>query len=298
MKPLAIVSAADARYYPLLCELIASIKAVPQGRTADVCLINAGMTAEQTTSLTQQGCVVRDADWPAALDSARVQGREFLKGCVCRPFIPQIFPGYETYIWLDGDTWVQDGAALDLLIAGAGRRGFAVVPQVDRAYGKAMRLSWLGPLPWRPRSFYYSNARKAFSGKIARQLFPYPTVNAGVFAMEGTAPHWKRWQELISQALVRGNPFTAEQLSMGAMIYLDRMPAEFLPAWCNWLCATPPAWDEQKKLFVEPYLPHHPIGIMHLSGLDEMRLDPILTQETETTAGRKLNLSYRYAARA
>ena len=97
---------------------------------------------------------------------------------------------------MDADTWLQDWTAAELLIQGAEKSGLAIVPQTDRAYGKSMRLKWLGPFPWKARSFYYSNARKAFGGKTARRLFPYATVNAGVFAMSGNTPHWERWQKL------------------------------------------------------------------------------------------------------
>jgi len=30
-----------------------------------------------------------------------------MKAQVCRPFIPQIFPGYRCYLYLDSDCWVQ-----------------------------------------------------------------------------------------------------------------------------------------------------------------------------------------------
>ena len=41
---------------------------------------------------------------------------------------------------------------------------------------------------------------------------------------------------------------------------------EILPAWCNWACHYAlPKWDEDAGLLVEPYLPHTPIGIMHLT---------------------------------
>ena len=159
-----------------------------------------------------------------------------------------------------------------------------------------MRLSWLGPIPVRPRSFYYSNARKAFDGKTARRLFPFPTINAGVFAMRGDAPHWARWQELIKQALERGNIFTAEQLTLGMLIYLDGMPAERLPAVCNWLCDTKPLYDPVHKRFIEPYLPHLPIGILHLSGYDSMRVDKGVLTDIKFPDGSVHPMSLRFPA--
>jgi len=293
---IALITSADDTYTPLLNELLASLRQHSLFRhvISKVGIINAGLSLETITALEAQGHVVVDGLWPIPVPESRIQGRTFLKACVSRPFIPELFPDYDCYIWLDADTWVQDWTAIDLLIRGAYQSGLAVIPQVDRAYGKSMRLGWAGPFPWRPRSFYYSNAKKAFDGKTARALFPHPTINAGVFAMMRTAPHWARWQELIKQALVRGNPFTAEQLTLGMLIWLERYPAEFLPATCNWLVENTPKFDMAQKRFTEPFLPHHPIGIMHLSGLDKMRIDPSETIEVTRLDGSKAMQSLRF----
>ena len=297
---ICLITSADQRYTPLLRELLASIHAHPQaGRTfAGIGIIDAGLAPETRRELQQGGCLVADGIWPVELSEKRIGGREFLKACVSRPFIPQLFPGFDMYIWLDADTWVQDWSAIDLLIAGAMKSGLAVVPQVDRAYGKTMRLGWLGPLPFRPRSFYYSNARKCFGGKIARKLFPFPTINAGVFAMRADAPHWGRWQDLIRQALSkpRANIFTAEQLTMGMLIYLEGYTAERLPSLCNWLADTKPLFDPVQGRFIEPYLPHQPIGIIHLSGYDSMRVDPGVTTDIKCLDGTVQPMSLRFLA--
>jgi len=297
MNKVAIVTSADAKYFPLLSELLASIMRHRQARDLSaICVIDSGLTPDQRQILAERGYTISDGLWPIPLSEKRINGRAFLKACVSRPFIPQLFPGHDVYVWLDADTWVQEWGAIDMLVAGALKTGLAVVPQVDRAYGKTMRLSWFGPIPYRPRSFYYSNARKSFGGKIARKLFPFPTINAGVFAMAREAPHWLRWQDLIKRALVKGNIFTAEQLTMGMMIYLDQFPAERLPSLCNWLCDTSPMFDANAGRFVEPNLPHQPVGILHLTGLDAMRADKNVLTPIKRTDGVVQDMTLRFAA--
>lgn len=295
MTKTAIITSADAKYYPLLRELISSIKQHPESDNYTIGIINAGLTETQLNELRAIDCQIAEGIWPIPLSKSRINGREFLKACVSRPFIPQLFPGFDVYVWLDADTWIQHWSAILLLVEGAMKSGLAIVPQVDRAYGKTMRISWLGPIPYRPRSFYYSNARKAFNFKTARMLFPYPTINAGVFAMRANAPHWARWQELIKKALVKGNIFTAEQLTLGMMVYLDNYPAERLPSLCNWLCDTKPHYDPLRKVFIEPNLPSQPIGILHLSGYDEMRLNKDVKTEVKHTDGTVHQMSLRYS---
>lgn len=296
MTKIAFVTGANDAYFPMLMELIHSIRKTVVGKIEayDICVMDTGLTPDQRIIIEENAERVIAPDWPCYIPESRIRGRDYLKSCVCRPFINQIFDGYDTYIWLDGDTWVQDWDAIDLLIRGAEKSKLAICPQADRAYGKAMRLKWLGPLPWKARSFYYSNGKKAFGGKVARTLFPYSALNVGVFSMAGDAPHWARWQELILKALKKGKVFTAEQLTMGMMVYMDGYSAEFLPAYCNWLCDTQPVFDEERGIFTEPYLPHHPIGVMHLSGYDKMRLDRSVKVVTKTTDDKAMDLCYRY----
>lgn len=292
---IALVSGGDKKYFPMLLEWVHSIKsAMPETQQIDICILDAGLTQHQKESLQRITTSVKSPEWPTHTNTARIRGREFLKACAARPFIRELFPNYDVYVWLDGDTWVQDWYAVDLLIQGALKSGLAICPQADRAYGKSMRLKWLGAMPFKPRSFYYSNAKRAFGGKTARALFPYTTLNAGVFALAANAPHWDRWQSLIMQALKKGKIFTAEQLTLGMMVYLENFSAEFLPAWCNWLLTTKPVWNEEYGIFVEPYLPHTPISIMHLSGCDAMRTDRSIQENIKDTNGNTVAKSYRY----
>ena len=49
-------------------------------------------------------------------------------------------------------------------------------------------------------------------------------------------------------------------------VYIDELETEFLPLNCNWIASNLlPKFDEMKNIFVEPYLPNHKIGIMHLA---------------------------------
>lgn len=299
MKKILFVSGADNKYKPLLDELISSIqdclaKKADIGYSPCFGVIDAGLSSDDVAELKSRNIEVAKGLWPTPEAQKRAGGKQFLKACVSRPFIPELFPDYDLYIWLDADTWVQDYFAIDWLIKAAEKKGLAATPQVDRNWGKTMRLKWLGSLPFKPRSFYYSNARIAFGGAIARQLFPFPTVNVGVFAMTADAPHWSKWQNLIKKALKKGKVFTAEQLTMGMLIWLEKCDVEFLPAICNWLCENKPLWDEQRQIFVEPSMPYHPIGVMHLSGYDQMRLNPEIKTEVSTINGQCIKMSLRF----
>ena len=83
-------------------------------------------------------------------------------------------------------------------------------------------------------------------------------------------------------------------------MYDKNVDVEFLPLYCNWIASNIlPKYDNQKKTFVEPYLPNYKIGIMHLAaGIwiknKDMRLDKSLKINLKTTSGAEINTSLRY----
>ena len=288
------VSGCDANYYPMLLEWVHSVRRFEQAAEFDICIMDTGLLPQQVQHLSTVVDKIVKPDWPCDLPVDKIHGKDFLKSCVCRPFIPQIFPGYDLYMWMDADTWVQDWRAIDLFMQGAARKKITLTGQVDRAYPKAARIKWLGRWPWKVRNFYFTNALKAFDFKTAKHLLSQHVLLAGTFAMHVDAPHWSRWQALVIHAMRRGNVFTAEQTSLGKLCYLEGYPFEILPGWTHWLCEFKPLWDAQDERFIEPYLPHEPIGILHVSGYDDMRLDRNVLTDFVTADGERVEKSYRY----
>ncbi|MCM2344647.1 MAG: hypothetical protein NDJ24_08805 [Alphaproteobacteria bacterium] len=293
-EKIAFISSADSNYYPLLREWIHSIRCFRESKDIDICIMDAGLTEEQIERLTPYAVKIIKPDWPFPVPAHKVKGKEYLKACIARPFIPHLFPGYDLYFWMDSDTWVQNWEAVDLFIQGGRRMKITLTGQADRAYPRQLRVKWLGNIPLKIRGFYANNIGKAFGKKLARQMLPYHVLLAGAFCLHRDAPHWQRWQELVRQACRKGKIFTAEQASLGVLCYRENYAFELLPAWCHWLCEFPALWDEENRKFVEPFLPHKPIGILHLSGVDEMREDRSAGMNFKTLGGEELYMSYRY----
>lgn len=296
MAKVLICSGCDHNYFPMLREMIHSIRRFPEAIGFEFAVLDTGLTDEDRAWLRENVDYIHAPDWPCPLPIWKTKGREYLKSCVCRPWLNTYFPGHDVYMWLDPDAWVQQWEGVDLFLQGADRGKISVTGQVDRSYPRAIRIKWLGPIPLKLRGFYFSNAKKAFGLETAKRLYPYHVLLAGTFALRGDARHWSRWQEIVLSALKKGKVFTAEQLSLGILCYLENYPFEILPAWCHWLCEFLPPLDEDKKLFVEPYLPHHPISILHISGFDELRKNRAIQIELPTLSGQKIQGSIRYPA--
>jgi hypothetical protein len=275
-----IVSGADRGYFPLLRDTVLSIQA--QRPQASIGILDVGLEPEQQQWLAARVAhLVRpgwDIDFPQ-----RDHTPESRKAQFARPFLPRHFPGYDTYLWIDADAWLQDWRAIELYGTAAGRDKLAITPEIDRAYKRHYK---------RPKLFgttlAWKNYREAFGWRAADRLGRNPMVNCGVFALHRDAPHWQAWARIIAQVARRTRFFYVEQTALNYVIFAEHLAVNFLPAYCNWMPGdAAPAFDAARGLFVEPYAPHEVIGIMHLAGPDQktqvFRLNCLDGGEVETS---------------
>jgi len=259
---LIIVTGADAGYFPLVQDTVLSVRALDP--CVAIGVLDLGLAADQLAWLGGQTAHVVQPGWDVEFPG-RARTPNAFKAQVARPFLPRHFPGYEMYLWLDADAWVQRREAIELYRAAAGRDRLAITIEIDRAYKRHYkRPKFLGlTLPWK-------TYREAFGWRVADRLGRNPMLNCGVFALHRDAPHWAAWQRLIGQVLQRTRFFYVDQISLNYAVFAEHLAAELLPASCNWLAGdAAPAFDSGSGLFVEPYMPHGPIGVMHLAGTEQ-----------------------------
>ena len=87
MKENAIISLADSNYYELLNELIDSIKQFNHSEKVAICILDAGLTEEQTTLLKNKVDEIKKAEWDIEVPQSKVKGKEWLKSQVSRAFL-------------------------------------------------------------------------------------------------------------------------------------------------------------------------------------------------------------------
>ena len=135
---------------------------------------------------------------------------------------------------------------------------------------------------------------------IASKIPFAPHINIGVFSLEKDSKCWNVWQEILKKALSSGEIFGSEGLAINIAVYDKNVDVEFLPLYCNWIASNVlPKYDVEKKTFVEPYLPHNKIGIMHLaagiwSGNKDMRVNKDIKIKIKTTTDKEVNKSLRF----
>ena len=298
MKENVIVSLADSNYFELLNELIDSIKRFDESKNVAICILDAGLTEDQKLKLSQKVDDIKSAEWDIKVPAFKVMGKEWLKSQVSRAFLPKYFPGYEKYLWIDADAWVNKWEALDLYFKGSNANKLAISTSADRSYGRVLRADWLIGSIAKVKSQNYKHAKSSgFSETVARKIALMPHLNIGVFCLNADAPHWVVWQKNLKQALSSGKIFGSEQVAMNIAIYVDDLEIEILPAYCNWTLIYRLKFDTVNNTFVEPYLPNHEIGIIHLAGKtsDVVRFNKNHLSEIKTLEGKIIKKSLRFS---
>ena len=301
MKKNTIVTLADANYFPLLEELIDSIKSFKESNQTAICILDAGLLQEQKEKLKNKVDQIKSAEWDIEVSSFKVKGKEWLKSQVSRAFLPKYFPEYEKYLWIDCDAWVNDWNCLELYFKACDNGKLGITQTIGPGYKITSKVNWLFGKLAIIKSQNFKHAIKSKIGYAkARKLAFAPHINIGVFSLEKSSKAWEIWQNNLSTTLKAGNIFGSEGLAINMSVYIDGIETEFLPLNCNWLTSNLlPKFDGYNETFVEPYLPHYKIGIMHLAagiwknGID-MRVDKSIMIEIETLDNKRIIKSLRY----
>ena len=286
-----IVSSSDENYSHLLKELYSSTLNL---NVYDFAVLDCGLSEDSKDFFKQKNIQILECKWDIDVPSYKVRGREYLKAQFSRFFLDLYFPGYENYIWMDSDTWIACPNTFDYYIQGSNQRGFAITPQVDRASPKLVNIKWFMNIPSKINSINFKNISKSISKDLAKKYAGHYTLNAGCFAYNKKYDGMKIIKKNLNTASRKGRLFGSDQVALAISLFEDNLDFELLPSYCNWLCEHHmPKFSLDKNTFVEPYIPNHNIGVMHLAGLDEDRSGNVF-HKISTTDKKIIEKSLRY----
>ena len=299
MKKNVIVSLADANYFQLLEELIDSVKRFKESEKTAICILDAGLTQEQKEKLSKKVDEIKLAEWDIEVPDNKVKGREWLKSQVSRAFLPKYFPNYEKYLWIDCDAWVNDWNSIELYFKACDNGKLGITQTMGPGYKITSKVSWLFGKVAIIKSQNFKHAVKSGIGyNKARKLAFAPHINIGVFSLEKHSEGWEIWQNNLSKTLKAGNIFGSEGLAINMSVYIDDLPVEILPAYCNWtnIGFGGIKFDKKKETLVEPYLPNHEIGIVHFAGKhnDKIRNNKNFFSKIECVDGEIIEKKLRF----
>lgn len=258
MSRVVLVTGSDSRYFPLMREMILSVRNKHEGRDVDIGVLDCGLATEEVIWCRAQGARVVEPGWDVTF-GAGLSVHPSFRAMTARPHLKRYFPGYDVYVWLDADVWVQDWSALALVIEATRLGDIAIVPEMHRSYRNFRDGR---------DDFEAANGAAyaaAYGEEMARRLIRRPLNNAGVFAMTAQSPAWDVWAAALADAAQRSTNMI-DQIALNAAIHDGCIREVRLPATCNWIAhLSTPAWHVEKQAFVEPDPPYERIGILHLT---------------------------------
>ncbi|QHC34687.1 glycosyl transferase [Komagataeibacter xylinus] len=286
-----IVTGCDHTYFELTAELITSIR---NHTDTTIGVIDCGMTAQQRTVLHGLGVRVLAPHIPDYAPRRALAEKPSLAINISKLWLDQILPDFDLILWLDADTWVQDGQALERLFAAAMNQTIAIVPEIGAKWADLLGVRWICPGWMQIRSFLYKNATRArLPFAIRRRIGAKPLLNAGVFCLHRHAPIWpvlRKWQAQILPR--RHMAFTQDQLCIALAVYIDGQGVTFLDNSHNYL--GPWLLDETTGTLANLFFPHAPVGIVHMASQKAIRskLENTLTIRTVQGGQAAVNLRY------
>jgi hypothetical protein len=301
MNKNTIITLADSNYYHMLQELIDSIKKHPESKNISICVLDAGLTEEQIINIEKKVYKIKKANWDIEVPKYKTIGKEWLKSQISRAFLPDYFPEFEKYLWIDCDAWVQDWSCVDLYFKACENGKLGITQTMGPGYRIMSKVKWLVGNLALIKSQNYKHAKSSgIQNSDAKKIAFAPHLNIGVFSLDKDSLCWKVWQRNLKKTLSKGKVFGSEGLAINLSVYVDNVSTEFLPLNCNWIASNLlPKYDTEKELFVEPNLPNYQIGIMHLAAgiwIDgkDMRLNKDLNIDIETIKGDRVTKSLRF----
>ena len=87
--------------------------------------------------------LVKKANWDIEVPSYKVAGKEWLKSQVSRAFLPNYFPEFDKYLWIDCDAWVNDWKSVELYFKACDNGKLGITQTLGPGYKIMSKVKWL-----------------------------------------------------------------------------------------------------------------------------------------------------------
>jgi len=253
-----IISGADDLFFDLLFDLISSLNQFNHKLSDSIGILDFGLSRTNLDKLSGLvDFVVKPT--PEFMIDTGLRVNSYLAARFSRPFLPQYFPNYDAYLWLDADTWVQNPFAINLLFNAAQKNAIGIVSESDQTSNASNVNANVEQWILNKLSNFYPD-----DGIALYRSNPY--YNSGVFALRGDMPHWSLWKKYYKAGIDNAKETYSDQTALNYALWKESLPIHILPSVCNWCChLVKPKFSLQNKKFCDPNKPHHEIGIMHLT---------------------------------
>jgi hypothetical protein len=253
------VLASDAKFFHQANAAIGTIRRFSAAFRPSIKFVAIDLQRDQLRFLERQGVdILTELDsFPCFCGAPR-----WAVALTCRPYLPEVFPGYECYIWVDSDIRFLDEEGFGFLATHGGDREVSIVAshETDPAY-------CINSDPLKAGIYHRQKNQRlvnAFGSEIAEYLEFYNMYNAGLFSARGDSPVWARYKRNLEKTLSREFSPMSEQDALNVAIIEVGSP---LPAPCtmNWLCSLAMPRRNGDGSWHTPDLDSRRVSVAHLT---------------------------------
>ncbi|NTG29935.1 hypothetical protein G6L08_22550 [Agrobacterium rhizogenes] len=308
----AIVTACDKKFTPLLEGWLGSIKRAKLPTLSSIYVIDSGLDESVTAALLRADVKVISLS-EFAIDELSEMPVD-LKSIYIKPSLPTVFSRHEIILWIDCDCWIQSQDAIIDCVRSVDGVQFSCCVEVDRSFlpfslndlNESMAFG-SGNI----KSYYLEYLEllytRYFDDDLAYHLKYCGMLNTGVLCMRTKSPIWGKWRRYCNDSFDkvggffsgdgRSPDFLLEQLSFNALIRMNDFEFNLLPSTYNWPLHLRRPYILADGTFVEPNFPFNPIDILHMTSTTkwktfELKLHP--NSDSNCARYRELSLHSPY----
>jgi lipopolysaccharide biosynthesis glycosyltransferase len=191
-----------------------------------------------------------------------------------KPYLPEIFPGYDGYFWVDADIWFLDSSALFDFERAAEKTGLSVVFECHPFYkstmkvrcGKLFNFYFIKGI----KSHFLNKTKDMFGTKTASDIGIQNVLNSGIFFAHKTSKCWSAWEKSINDANIKkqiNKGQFCDQTCLFVSLFKNKIPFSVMPATHNFIAKLArPLYNQNQRTLVDPVYPHPPIKVLHMMG--------------------------------
>ena len=263
----AVCFACNEAYIPLCKGLLFSIldarRMFPRDWDISLNFVDIGCSAASLDFLRGHGVVAHSFSRASHLPGVSPgQAPAYADAQLCRPFLPEVVPDHDVYVWIDCDIWVQGHDAIPTA-AGAARAfpgKIVICPEYHYGYmaQRNLRYAVIAHRHW-----YVS----LYGEDVAEELCFRPLFNSGFFALERKSVLWEQWGEELRR-LYAGDAdgatlHFAEQIGLNRLIQREQAFVPLDPLF-NYACGGSAVFRNPQGRVVVGYPPFTPVKCAHL----------------------------------
>jgi len=264
-KDLCLVSATDSKFFYQFQQCLASIRQWQLPYSTDFKVLAIGLDPEQIAWLSAEGLqVVTDL----SIFPRFASGPEHYVAMTCRPYIPDVFPGYRGYIWIDSDIrfLLPEGLRFYADHMLNQDKSIVICHETEPAYSFNSDPNWCVIY----HQSTYRRISEEFGAEIAAHFQYYNMHNAGLFAARADSPIWARYKRNLEISMKAGPHWGREQDAMNVSL-IEVGNVLQAPTTHNWLCGySTPSWNAGISAWVSPNEPNRKIAVAHLTNSNKV----------------------------